>query len=292
MAQHQPVLCAQIVEWLVQQSGGRFLDLTLGDGGHASALLAAAGTAAQLVGVDQDGDALARARGGLAPAHSQITYRHENFADAVKSLQDEGERFSGIVADLGFSSPQIDEPARGLSFRMEGPLDMRMDQRRTITAETLVNTASETELADWFFYYGEERASRRVAKAIVNARVQQPITTTTQLANIVRRVLPGSPRIDPATKIFQALRIAVNGELEVLEQMLAVAPHLLAVGGRMAVLSYHSLEDRLVKQSWRALAADGNYRLLVKRPLIPADEEIAGNPRARSAKLRGIERAH
>lgn len=295
MAGHVPVLCAQIVEWLARP-GGRFLDVTLGDGGHAAALLRASGGDAQLVGVDQDAAALVRARGGLAPVSSQIQYRHANFADATEALVAESAQFDGIVADLGFSSPQIDSAERGFSFRMDGPLDMRMNQAQSTTAATLVNTATEVELADWFFHFGEERASRRIARAIVAARMTAPIETTGALGDVVRRVVRSGGRIDPATRVFQALRIVVNDEIGVLERMVQAVPQLLAPGGRAAILTYHSLEDRVVKHAWKSLCqrrddrAAPRFTLLVKRPLLPTADEVAENPRARSAKLRGLAR--
>lgn len=278
---HVPVLAEAVLGGLNLQSGGRYLDVTVGGGGHSGLILAAA-PHSQLVAIDQDPFALAAARAHLAAFGDRVEFVQGNFAEF-----DPGEaQFDGILADLGVSSPQFDAPERGFSFRHPAPLDMRMDPAQSLTAAELINHLGEKDLADLFYTYGEERFSRRIARRIVANR---PLHTTTELANVVCQSLARQPRqsIHPATRVFQALRIAVNQELEALETFLAHAPSWLMPGGRLAVISFHSLEDRRVKHTWRN---DTRLKVLTKKPIIPERVEIEHNPRSRSAKLRLAER--
>jgi 16S rRNA (cytosine1402-N4)-methyltransferase len=267
----------------------------VGLGGHARALLARGAT--RLIGVDRDPAALAAARDSLGDWAERVELVHADYRDLARVLDARGlASVDGVVADLGVSSMQLDAEGRGFSFRRDEPLDMRMDTTCGETAADVLATIDETALADVLFQFGEERKSRRIARAIVAARSRQPIETTGQLADIVRRALPraGWQRIDPATRTFQALRIRVNRELEGLDTFLAAASGRLATGRRFAVLTFHSLEDRIVKHTFRALGRGGIesplVRVLTKHPLTPSDQERAANPRARSAKLRAVER--
>ncbi len=286
---HVPVLVAEVVAALRPEQGGLFVDCTLGLGGHTRALLLAG--ASRVIGIDRDASALEAARERLGPLASRVETVHGDYRGVSDVLSSRGvERVAGIVADLGVSSMQLDGAGRGFSFRRDEPLDMRMDQAGGRTAADLVNTLDEHELADVIFRFGEERFSRRIARALVAAR---PLATTGELAAIVRRAVPtkGWQRIDPATRTFQALRIAVNGELDGLDRFVQDAADRLEPGGRLAVLTFHSLEDRIVKHTMRALAFDapGAFAVLTKKPMVPADAEVAGNARARSAKLRVVE---
>jgi len=293
MVVHEPVMSAEVVELLAPGRGGVFLDCTVGLGGHARALLGAGAT--RLIGLDRDRDALARAADTLAPWVGRVELVHADYRDAARVLDGRGiDRVDGALADLGVSSLQFDGEGRGFSFRRDEPLDMRMDQSAGPTAADLLASVAEAELADVIFRHGEERHSRRIARAVVEARRRAPVRTTGELAAIVRRAVParGYQRIDPATRTFQALRIWVNRELEGLDQFLREILGRLRAGARLVVIAFHSLEDRIVKQTLRALerGADAAIRVLTKRPLVPRDEEVAANPRARSAKLRAAER--
>jgi 16S rRNA (cytosine1402-N4)-methyltransferase len=289
---HEPVMVPQVLDLLAPARGGVFVDCTVGLGGHSRALLHAG--ASRIVGLDRDEAALAIAGEALAAFRDRVELVHADYRDLDRVLDERGiSGVDGALADLGVSSMQLDEDGRGFSFRRDEPLDMRMDRSRGDTAGTLLQQADEEDIADAIFRFGEERFSRRVARAIVNARREAPIETTGRLAAIVRRAVPhrGRQRIDPATRTFQALRIWVNRELEGLDEFLARATERLLAGARLAVITFHSLEDRIVKHAFRALAApDGALRVVTKRPLTPADDEVARNPRARSAKLRAIER--
>ena len=282
----------EVLELLAPGRGGLFLDCTVGLGGHSRALLDAG--AAKVIGLDRDPDALALARDTLAAFGDRVELVHADYRDVDRVLDARGiAGVSGALADLGVSSMQFDGEGRGFSFRRDEPLDMRMDRSAGPTASALLRDVEEEALADVIYQFGEERYSRRVARAIVTARQDAPIGTTGQLAAIVRRAIPsrGYQRIDPATRTFQALRIWVNRELEGLDAFLASASRRLQAGARFAVITFHSLEDRIVKHGFRALEKGGDaLRILTKRPLVPADEEVARNPRARSAKLRAIER--
>jgi 16S rRNA (cytosine1402-N4)-methyltransferase len=289
---HEPVMVAEVLELLQPSRGGLFVDCTVGLGGHSRALLEAGAT--HVLALDRDPKALALAREALAAFGDRVELVHADYRELDRVLDERGiERVAGVLADLGVSSMQFDAEGRGFSFRRDEPLDMRMDQSRGPSVADLLRAVDETELADVIFRFGEERASRRVARALVHARRESPIETTGRLAAVVRRAVPhkGHQRIDPATRTFQALRIWVNRELEGLDVFLAAAARRLLANARLAVITFHSLEDRIVKHTFRALekAGDG-LRILTKRPLVPSDEEVARNPRARSAKLRAIER--
>jgi 16S rRNA (cytosine1402-N4)-methyltransferase len=303
---HVPVMLPEVIEALAPRADAAYLDATFGGGGYASAILDAA--PCTLWAIDRDPDAIARGA-ALAQRHpGRLHLVHGGFGDMVALLADRGvTRLDGVVMDLGVSSFQIDDPARGFSFRADGPLDMRMD-RSGPTAADLVATLPEHDLADTLYQFGEERLSRRIARAIVQARAEAPITTTAQLAAIIRRVVPkDGSGIDPATRSFQALRIRVNDELGQIERALAQAATLLAPGGRLVVVSFHSLEDRIVKRFMAEAAGRtpapsrhdprgltvrpaSHFRLLHARARRPGDAETATNPRARSARLRAIER--
>ncbi|HTI37917.1 MAG TPA: 16S rRNA (cytosine(1402)-N(4))-methyltransferase RsmH [Vicinamibacterales bacterium] len=289
---HDPVLVSEIVEMLAPGQGGLFVDCTVGLGGHAQALLD--GGAARLLGLDRDPQALEIASATLARFGVRVELVHADYRDLDRVLDERSiPGINGALADLGVSSMQLDAEGRGFSFRRDEPLDMRMDRTRGDTAAELLRTAAEDEIANAIFQFGEERYSRRVARAIVNARRERPIATTGELATIVRRAVPhrGYQRIDPATRTFQGLRIWVNRELDGLDGFLAAAAARLLRGARLAVITFHSLEDRIVKHTFRALENTGeSLRVLTRRPLVPGDDEIDRNPRARSAKLRVIER--
>jgi 16S rRNA (cytosine1402-N4)-methyltransferase len=285
-------MVSELLDLLQPSRGGLYVDCTAGLGGHARAVLEAG--AARLIGLDRDRSALAIAREALAPFGDRVELVHADYRELDRVLDERAiAGAAGILADLGVSSMQFDAEGRGFSFRRDEPLDMRMDQSRGPSVADLLRDVEETELADVIYRFGEERASRRVARGIVNARRESPIDTTGRLAAIVRRAVPhhGHQRIDPATRTFQALRIWVNRELDGLDTFLAAAARRLLAHARFAVITFHSLEDRIVKHTFRAMAQAGDgLRILTKRPLVPADDEVARNPRARSAKLRAIER--
>ena len=290
MVDHRPVLLAESLELLAVRRGGLYVDGTVGLGGHAVELLRRSAPDGRLLGVDHDGETLERARAALLPFASRARLVHTDYREIPTLLG--GERAAGILLDLGISSAQLDAPERGFSFQAAGPLDMRMDRSRGETAAEVVNRMPERELADLIYRYGEEPASRRIARAIVEARRVSRIATTTALAEIVRRSAGRSrrPGLHPATRTFQALRIRVNRELEALGSTLEALASCLAPGGRMVVIAFHSLEDREVKVTFRALLTQG-FNALTRRPLRPSAEEVRDNPRARSARLRAIERA-
>lgn len=323
--QHVPVLAEEVLRFLQPRPGGYYIDGTLGGGGHTAAILEHSAPDGRVLGIDTDEQALARVRKRLAQyvSNGRLVLVHGNFADMARIVEETGfasaHRIQGVLLDLGFSSDQMDDPSRGFSFSADGPLDMRLDQSLAISAADLVNTASEQELADIFWRYGEETRSRQIARRIVHAREQAPITGTAQLAKIAAAGVPfKAGTIHPATKAFQALRIAVNRELEQLETVL---PQILTVlqqqgtgeneyeeeraeGGRMAIISFHSLEDRIVKEFLRREARDcicpprvpvcvcghkAQLRILTPKPVVPTEQEIQQNPRARSAKLRAAQ---
>jgi 16S rRNA (cytosine1402-N4)-methyltransferase len=289
---HVPVMTAEVLQHLRPEGGGLFVDCTVGLGGHARALLEAGAT--RILGLDRDLDALARARETLAPWSHRVELVHADYRSLDDVLdRQQIARVDGTLADLGVSSMQFEAPGRGFSFQRDEPLDMRMDRSHGETAADLVAQATERELADAIFAYGEERFSRRIARAIVEARQDVPVDTTLRLASIVRRAIPrrGFMRIDPATRTFQALRIWVNRELEGLDRFIETAAARLRTGARLVVIAFHSLEDRIVKHTLRALERrEPLIRVLTKRPLVPTDDEETQNPRARSAKLRAAER--
>jgi 16S rRNA (cytosine1402-N4)-methyltransferase len=293
---HRPVMVAEVLEVLEPAEGERFLDLTAGAGGHAIEIASRVGPGGLVLGTDFDADILDEARRRAAEAGlANVRLFHGNYADAREFLAESGvERVDGILLDLGVSSLQLNQPERGFSFSQDGPLDMRMDPSSPVpTAEEVVNRASEQELARIIWEYGEERCSRRIARRIVEERRKRRITRTLELAEIVRRACGGRgrQRIHPATRTFQALRIAVNDELENLKSTLAAAPDILEDGGRIAVISFHSLEDRIVKEDFRARAGEGIYEILTRKPLRPSEAEVVANPRSRSAKLRAAIRS-
>ena len=290
---HEPVLTSDVLRYLVPSQRGLIVDCTVGLGGHARALLDAG--ASRILGLDRDPEALDAARAVLAPYGGRVELVHADYRTLGDVLDARGiDRIDGALADLGVSSLQLDAEGRGFSFRRDEPLDMRMDRTTGATAADVVNTTGERELADVIWRFGEERFSRRIARRIVEERARHPITTTGTLGDIVRAAVRarGHQRIDPATRTFQALRIWVNRELDGLDTFLRTAAGRLRVGARLVVIAFHSLEDRIVKHTLRALAAreDGILTVLTKRPVVPDDDEIARNPRARSAKLRAAER--
>lgn len=304
---HQAVLLTEVLAWLQPRPGGVYVDGTLGGGGHTRAIAEAVGPAGRVVAMDQDAGALERARRNLGGMADRCTLVQGSFAGMDLAVAGQGfTRVDGVLLDIGISSDQLDDPERGFSFMREGPLDMRMDPGRPTTAADLLNTLGEDALADLFRRYGEEPRARAIAGRVVRQRNAAPFRSTRQLADLVEAVYGGRRgRIHPATLVFQALRIAVNGELEALEQGLEAGLRILAPGGRMAVISFHSLEDRLVKQFFvehqgrmESLPEGGvkwvgtlpEMRILTRKPVMATDRECQENPRARSAKLRVAER--
>ena len=315
---HIPVMLEEVLKYLQPRAGGQYVDGTIGGGGHTEAILEQSAPGGRVLGIDSDAQALARVEKRLASVvrDGRLVLVHGNFAELARIVNEAGFASSvdGVLLDLGFSSNQMEDPQRGFSFSVDGPLDMRLDQSQELSAAELVNNASEQELADIFWRYGEETRSRQVAWRIVRERSRGPITQTAQLARIVSAGVPYKPGIiHPATRVFQALRIAVNAELERLEAALPQIVDVLSAGqtgdaegsgGRMVIISFHSLEDRLVKGYMRREAMDcicppglpvcvcnhkARLRLLTPKPVTPAKHEVQINPRARSAKLRAAE---
>jgi 16S rRNA (cytosine1402-N4)-methyltransferase len=300
---HRPVLLREVLGYLRPAPGKTFLDGTIGGGGHARALLEAG---AEVIGVDQDPDAIAESMASLAEFTSRLTLIRSNFVEVNRYLKDMGvSGFDGVLIDLGISSHQLDTPQRGFSFQHSGPLDMRMGPNVPRKASDLINYAPEAELIRIFRDYGEEPAARRVAAEIVRTRVSHPFSTTAELAHAIEAVLPRRGPRHPATRVFQALRIAVNDELGTIERALPLLAEQVKPGGRFAVITFQSLEDRLVKQFFRKVTQEWvdrpewpepkrnpsfGFRSLTSRPIEPSEEELAANPRSRSAKLRVIER--
>jgi 16S rRNA (cytosine1402-N4)-methyltransferase len=305
-AGHVPVLLKEAIDFLAIRRGGTYIDATVGLGGHSYEIAKRLGAPGHLIGVDKDPAALERAAANLQSLVAsevsgatgvlarrtdwpQVELRHGSFADLANDQRPT--TIDGLLADLGVSSLQLDNAARGFSFQAEGPLDMRMNTQSGETAEQVVNQADEVTLANLIYEFGEERRSRRIARAIVRSR---PIRTTAQLAEIVsaaaRPMNQAERRIHPATRTFQALRIFVNRELDDLRALMEAAPRLLKPGGRLVIISFHSLEDRIVKDALREGAKRGHYRILTKKPVTATEEEIDPNPRSRSAKLRAAER--
>jgi 16S rRNA (cytosine1402-N4)-methyltransferase len=289
---HVPVLTVEVLRYLQPGRGGLYVDCTVGLGGHARALLEAGAT--RVIGLDRDVHALAEARTTLLPWADRVALVHADYRDLDDVLDRHGVgQVDGALADLGVSSLQLEAAGRGFSFMRDEPLDMRMDTTRGETAADLIARSSEDELADLIFAWGEERFARRIARRIVAARAEAPVATTGRLAGLVRRAVPrrGSWRIDPATRTFQALRIRVNRELEGLDRFLESVARRLRTAARMAVITFHSLEDRIVKHTLRALEQKASLvKVLTKKPVVPTDAETGQNPRARSAKLRVAER--
>ena len=294
-AGHEPVLLDEVLHALRPRPGEVFVDCTLGRGGHSETIAQRLGESGTLIALDADPRNLDYARQRLVGVPCRVRLFHANFAELEDVLAEANTpRVHGILADLGISTNQLFDEAYGLSFAADMPLDMRLDPRSRRNAADIVNSMREDDLADLLFKLAQERYSRRIARKIADARRQAPITSTEQLATIVRQAIPsrrGAPeKIDPATRTFMALRMAVNSELENLHALLRQAPEHLEVGGRFGVISFHSTEDRQVKQAFRALEQTGLFSLVTKKPLSPTDAEISRNPRARSAKLRVIER--
>jgi len=291
---HTPVLLSEMLKALAPQEGECFLDLTLGGGGHSRAILDRTGPDGRLLGIDRDAEAIAAAQQVLARYEDRVQFFHGNFADFDQVLTRAGiESVDGMLADLGSSAIQLDETQRGFSFLQEGPLDMRMDRNERTKARDLVNQLSEKELAGLLWKNSEERHARKIAKAIAQARALEPIETTAQLATVIRRAVGFTRKVgraDPATKTFQALRIAVNREIESLEAFLSTFARYLKVGGRIAVISFHSLEDRPVKRRFRELASSARFELITRKPWWATPAEIAANRRSRSARLRALRR--
>ncbi len=294
MFRHIPVMVNEVVAALQCKDHGWYIDGTLGLGGYARKILEVSSPAGMVLGCDVDPEAIEIARENLREFGGRLRVVRGSYADVPGHLRRLGRvNCDGVCVDIGISSLQIDTDARGFSFQREGPLDMRMNPDISKTAADLVNTTGVEELAKWFWEYGEERFSRRIAAAIVGERSRKPFSTTTGLADCVKGAVPESARfgrIHPATRVFQALRIKVNDELGELEKFLRVAPECVDDGSRVVVVSYHSLEDRLVKQSWKQWAETKQFKIITKRPLVPSSGEVEENPRARSAKMRVLER--
>ncbi len=303
---HEPVLKERVVDFWLNDPDGIYIDATVGGGGHAGALLERLSKSGRCIGLDRDLDAIACASRNLKDFREQVIFFHANFSDLPGILEKEGVvRVNGILADLGISSHQINTSSKGFSYRFEGPLDMRMNRSDDLPAGKIVNTFSMEELVRIFRVYGEERHAGRIARAIDSARRTGKIETTTELAEIVRGCVPGRFAVKSLSRIFQALRIAVNREVESLHTFLDALPGLLVAGGRAVILSYHSLEDRPVKQAFRFYCRGGEVPpfsgtaarefeqsciALTKKPVSPDPEECARNPRARSARLRALEK--
>lgn len=295
-SRHIPVMSEEVLFWLIREDSRTYLDCTVGYSGHAEKILEASASNSRLIGLDRDVVAIAASRKKLARCGDRVLLFHGHFADLKRHLTVCGiGQVDGILFDLGVSSPQLEEPARGFSFQGDGPLDMRMDQSLSGTAADLVNQWPEAQLADAIFQFGEERFSRRIARAIVRTRERLPLATTKELVSVIEGAVPANyrhGRIHCATRTFQAIRIAVNHELDSLESALRDAVDVLAPGGRLCVISFHSLEDRIVKHTLRALSGKDDPALVVltKKPLVPSREEWDRNPRSRSAKLRVAQR--
>jgi len=293
---HLPVLLSEVLSWLQPHSGGIYVDCTVGYCGHAYEILRVSQPHGIVLGIDRDVQAINAGRQEVQSFGDRAILVKAHFMELKQILVERGiSRVHGVLFDLGVSSPQFDEPSRGFSFRSEGPLDMRMDQSSGRTAADIVNELDETDLADMIYSLGEERYSRRIARAIVSARRRQTLTNTRQLASVIESAVPGHyrrGRIHCATRTFQALRIAVNNELDHLETSFRDAADALASGGRLCVISFHSLEDRIVKQTFKGLSSQsgGELEILTKRPQVPSDDERNRNPRSRSAKLRVMQR--
>lgn len=291
---HEPVLLNEVLSHLSLKSGDTVVDGTVGGGGHSEAILKLIGPKGLLIGMDQDQEALDRAQERLKNVSSNFILKKSNFVyldEILASLN--VSQVNAVLLDVGFSRDQVEASQRGFSFLREGPLDMRMDLSQARTAQDIIMNASEQELQDIFWHYGEERQSRRIARAIVQDRDTRAFNTTRDLASLVERISPPKlrfARLHPATRIFQALRIAVNDELRVLQETLPKAFHALTPNGRLAVISFHSLEDRLVKQYFVSVKNEKSGIILTKKPIIPTEEEISRNPMSRSAKLRVVER--
>lgn len=291
---HTPVMQKEVVEALSLPVGGCLVDCTLGMGRHSSLLVRSLGPQGKIIAIDRDRQSLDVAKANLSEMSSQFTFVHDDFRHIDKILDHLGiASVDGILFDLGISSFQLDNQQRGFSIKSNGPLDMRMDQESWLSAYDLVNSLSEKEISKILKDYGEERWHSRIARRLVEARSIRPIETTKELSDIVLKATPraaGWQKIHPATRTFQAFRIAVNRELESLDIALGKCASYLKPGGRICVISFHSLEDRIVKNTFRSFAQNGDFRLILKKPLYPAEDEVRENPRARSARLRVVEK--
>lgn len=289
---HIPVLAKEVIEGLDPKPGQHFVDGTVGLGGHAALILERTSPDGKLLAFDKDAANLATAKENLKRFGDRVTFINDSYANLAEYVHPHGfDQVHGILLDLGFSSVHIEDASRGFSFQQSGPLDMRYDKRQELTAEVIINSWRAEDLADIFHTYGEERHAHKIAKRIVDERRRERIQTTERLAQIIKDVVPHSGKpmhIHPATRVFQALRIAVNDELMELERTLPTALHALAAGGRLAVISFHSLEDRIVKQYFKSQTG---LKILTKRPITASEEEININPRSRSAKLRIVEKS-
>jgi 16S rRNA (cytosine1402-N4)-methyltransferase len=280
MPQHFPVMLAESLEYLAIQPEGRYLDCTAGLGGHTAAIAALLTRGGRLISNDRDSQSLNMARRNAADFSDRIEFQQASFSELAESNLD------GLIADLGVSRYQLTDPERGFSFQAEGPLDMRMDQTHGVTAAELLNHSAEKAVADWLYQLGEERRARKIAGAIVRAR---PIRSTLHLAGVVERAAPRTGPLHPATRTFMALRMVVNREQEELDALLDRAPLMVKPGGRIVIISFMSLEDRKVKESFRELKRTGRALILTKKPLTPGEQEVRENPPSRSAKLRAVE---
>ncbi len=303
--EHIPVLKKEALHYLDLRSGAWVVDATLGLGGHAEEILEVIGPDGRLIAIDQDAENLQKAKNRLE-RFPNVTYLHLNFENIGEALQEYDKKIHGVLFDLGLSSPHVDDPERGFSFMNDGPLDMRFDTRQNLNASDIVNTWPVEPLTNIFRLYGEEKNAWRIANEIVRERKNAPITRTTQLASLIERCSRRGPGKHPATRVFQALRIAVNGEIEALEKALPAVLSLLSKGGRIVAISYHSLEDRVVKNFFKAESNDcvcdkvkepvcicgkvQTLKIITKKPITPSSVEAEANPRARSAKLRAAEK--
>mgnify|MGYP005854793629 CR=1 FL=1 len=290
-SRHIPVMVEEVMTILRCEPGRTYVDATLGGGGHASEILRRSSPDGVLIGIEWDEDALSEARDTLMPFGDRVKIVRENFIHLPDLMKTDS--VDGILLDLGLSTIQLEKGERGFSFKEEGPLDMRMDKRTSESAADLVNHLSSEELEYILYHYGEERWAKKIARAIVQEREREPVATTQALRKIICRTIPRrfhSRRIDPATRTFQALSIRVNDELENLKEILKVGWEVLKRGGRMCVISFHSLEDRMVKETFRKLEKEGEIHVLTKKPVTPSEKERRENPRSRSAKLRCAER--
>lgn len=291
---HKPVMCIEAIGCLKLKPGLTVVDATIGTAGHASKILEAITPGGRLIGIDRDSDSLAIAEGNLKEYQNNVTLVHSDFRNIDKVLDSLNiGQVDGILLDLGVSSYQLDTKERGFSFRYDAPLDMRMDKTSYIAAYDLVNNLTEKEISDILWSFGQERWHNAIAKHLVRERIGVPVSTTAQLRDIVLKAIPhkfGRSRIHPATRTFQALRIAVNRELEALDEALSKVPRFLKKGGVISVISFHSLEDRIVKHNFKELGQKGVYHVITKKPITPEDDEVTDNPRARSGKLRAARR--
>lgn len=293
---HIPVLMNEVMTYLDPKPGETIVDATAGTAGHSEVIIDRIGAAGVLVDIDRDEESLAQARERLAGRQAVNHFVHGNFCDLDSILKElQIDKIDGILFDLGISTFQLLNPERGFSFQEEGPLDMRLDRASYISAYDLINNLNEDEISSLLWSFGQERWHNRIAHRLVQARERHPIATTSELREIVMQSIPAQfrrhhYRTHPATRTFQAVRIAVNRELEVLESALSKAISVLAPGGRMCVISFHSLEDRIVKHYFRAVAAQGLVKVLTRKPVVPTEEEARSNPSSRSSKLRAVQR--